>query len=50
MVLLGLILLIVGLLLFHPLVVIGGIILLVGLILFAVGGSGRSVGGRRYWY
>jgi len=48
---LGLILLLVGFLLgIHVLWIVGVVLLLVGLVLFLVGRSGRTVGGRSYWY
>lgn len=50
MIILGLVLLVLGLLFFHPLFVIGVIILVIGLVLFALAGAGREVGGRRYWF
>lgn len=49
MIILGIVLLVLGLLLFHPLFVIGIIILIVGLVLLALNGAGRGVGGRNWW-
>lgn len=50
MIILGIVLLVLGLLLFHPLFVIGAIILVIGLVLALAGGFDRPVGGRRHWY
>lgn len=51
MIILGLIILIVGYLLgISVLTTIGGILLLIGLVFWILGGVGRPVGGRRYWY
>lgn len=51
MIVLGLILLLVGYLAgISILYTIGGILLVVGLVLWLLGGLGRPVGGRRYWY
>ncbi|ACH62544.1 hypothetical protein Cali_87 [Mycobacterium phage Cali] len=51
MLVLGIILLLLGYLLgVHVLFVIGGILAAVGALLLVLGGLGRPVGGRRYWY
>ncbi len=50
MITLGVILIIVGFFLFHPLLVIGGILLVVSVILWILGASGRTVAGRRHWF
>ncbi|WNT44687.1 hypothetical protein SEA_YASSIFIED_88 [Mycobacterium phage Yassified] len=51
MLVLGIILLFLGYLLgVHVLFVIGGILAAVGALLLVLGGLGRPVGGRRYWY
>lgn len=51
MIVLGLILLVVGYLLgLSILITIGAILLVIGLVLLLLGGVGRPVGGRRYWY
>lgn len=51
MIVLGLILLLVGWLVgFSLLYYIGGILLIVGIVLLVLGGVGRPVAGRRYWF
>jgi hypothetical protein len=51
MILLGVILLVLGLILDIGLLVTLGLILaVIGAVLWAVGTSGRSVGGRRHWF
>lgn len=52
MIILGAVLVLLALLVpvLHVLFWIGVIVLGVGLVLVLVGQSGRSVGGRRYWY
>lgn len=52
MITLGIILLVIGLIVtsLHPLVTVGIILLVVGLILAILGGTGRSVAGRRHWW
>lgn len=51
MILLGIVLLIVGYILPFPLLyTLGGILLVIGIVFFILGGVGRPVGGRRYWY
>lgn len=52
MITLGIILLVIGLIVasLHILVTIGIILLVVGLILAILGGTGRSVAGRRHWW
>jgi Family of unknown function (DUF6131) len=51
MIVLGIILLILGFI-FHISILwtIGIIVLIIGVVLFVVGATGRSIGGRRYWY
>lgn len=49
MILLGVILLVLGLFLFHPLVIIGFILLIIGACLAIANGVGHGVGGR-HWY
>jgi len=51
MVVLGIILLILGFI-FHISILwtIGIIVLIIGVVLFIVGATGRSIGGRRYWF
>lgn len=51
MIVLGIVLLIIGYVLPFPLLyTLGGILLVIGVIFFVLGGVGRPVGGRRYWY
>ena len=51
MVIVGLVLLLLGFLLGIPILwTLGIILVIVGLILMLVGRSGRTVGGRRYWF
>ncbi len=51
MIALGVILLIIGFVLTVPaLWTIGIIVLLIGVVLFALGATGREVGGRRHYY
>lgn len=51
MIILGLILLLIGYLTgISVLYTIGGILLVVGAVFWLLGGIGRPVGGRRYWY
>lgn len=51
MILLGVILLILGLVLgLGILETIGLILIVIGVVLLLLGGIGRPVGGRRYWY
>ena len=50
MITLGIILIIVGIFLFHPLLVIGGIIAVIGVILWILGATGRTIAGRRHWF
>lgn len=52
MILLGLFLLVLALIVpaLHVLFWIGVIVALIGLALLLAGGTGRPVGGRRYWY
>jgi len=51
MIVLGLILLVIGYVVgIGILSTLGWILLLVGLILLLLGGVGRPIGGRRYWY
>jgi hypothetical protein len=48
---LGVVLLLLGYLLgIGILQTLGIILLVVGVVLFAIGASGRAVGGRRHWY
>ena len=51
MIVLGIILLILGFI-FHISILwtIGIIVLIIGVVLFIVGATGRSIGGRRYWF
>ena len=50
MITLGIILIIIGFLLFHPLVVIGVILAVIGVILWILGATGRTIAGRRHWF
>lgn len=51
MIVLGLILLILGFVLnISILWTLGIILLIVGVVLFALGSTGRAVGGRRHWF
>lgn len=51
MVVLGLILLVIGYVTgLSLLYYIGGLLLIVGVILLVLGGTGRAIGGRRYWW
>lgn len=51
MIVLGLILLVVGYLTgLSLLYYVGGLLLVVGVVLLVLGGTGRAIGGRRYWY
>jgi hypothetical protein len=51
MIILGLVLLILGYILPIPILeTIGIILLIIGLVLLVLGGVGRPVAGRRYWY
>ena len=51
MLILGLVLLVLGLLLgIPPLFWVGVVLAAVGLVLLVAGGTGRSVGGRQYWF
>ncbi len=51
MIVLGTILLIIGFLVpFPPFVPIGALVFIIGLVLFALGNSGRGVGGRKHYY
>ena len=51
MIILGVVLLLLGYFLVIPILETLGIILLViGIVLFILGGVGRPVAGRRYWY
>jgi hypothetical protein len=50
-VVLGLILLVIGYVTgLSLLYYIGGLLLIVGVVLLVLGGTGRAIGGRRYWY
>jgi hypothetical protein len=50
MIFLGIVLLIIGFIVFPPLVYIGIILIVIGVIFFALGSAGREIGGRRHWY
>jgi hypothetical protein len=51
MLILGLIVLVIGWLTgIGLLTTIGAILAVVGVVLLVVGGTGRAIGGRRYWY
>ena len=51
MIVLGLILVLVGVFVGVPLLYyIGGALLIIGVVLLVLGGVGRPVGGRRYWW
>lgn len=51
MITLGIILLIIGLILpMQVLVTIGGILIVVGLVLAILGGTGRTIGGRKHYW
>jgi uncharacterized membrane protein HdeD (DUF308 family) len=51
MIVLGIIALILGYVLYvPPLITIGWILLLIGVVLFAIGSTGRPIGGRTHWY
>lgn len=50
MIILGIILIVLGLLVFHPLLFIGIVVAIVGCLLYVFGGFGHRVGGRRGWY
>jgi hypothetical protein len=48
---LGVLLLLLGFILPLPLIFdIGAVLLVIGLVLYFLGASGRSIGGRKYWY
>lgn len=49
MIVLGIVLIVLGLLFFHPLFVIGCVIGLLGLVLLALHGAGHGLGGRHYY-
>lgn len=49
MIVLGIILIVLGLLFWHPLFVIGCVLAVVGLCLFLANSVGHGVGGRHYW-
>ena len=51
MLILGVILLVLGFLLgIHLLWILGAILAVVGVVFLIAGGTGRAIGGRRYWY
>lgn len=51
MIVLGIVLLVLGFVFaIHVLWIVGLILLLCGVVLGLLGATGRSVGGRRYWY
>ena len=50
MIILGIILIIIGLFVFHPLVVIGAILAVIGVVLWILGATGRTLAGRRHWF
>ena len=51
MIILGVILLIIGLVAtIKVLWWIGIVVLVVGVVMFALGATGRAIGGRKYWY
>jgi len=50
MIVLGTILMIARFFLFPPLIGIGAVVFVIGLVLFALGSSGRAVGGRKHYY
>lgn len=51
MIVLGVILLLIGYIVGIPILIdVGGILLVVGLIFLLLGGVGRPVAGRRYWF
>ncbi|HZQ33161.1 MAG TPA: DUF6131 family protein [Mycobacterium sp.] len=50
MITLGVILIIIGAILFHPLLVIGIILAVIGLILWILGATGRTIAGRKHWF
>jgi uncharacterized membrane protein HdeD (DUF308 family) len=47
---LGIILIIIGIFLFHPLLVIGAILAVIGVVLWILGATGRTIAGRRHWF
>jgi hypothetical protein len=50
MIVLGTILMIAGYFLFPPIIGVGAVVFVIGLVLFALGNSGRAVGGRKHYY
>lgn len=51
MIVLGIVLLVIGYLVpIHLLYVLGAILVVIGLVLMLLGGVGRPVGGRTYWF
>lgn len=50
MIVLGVILIILGIFLFHPLWIIGVILAVIGIGLWILGATGRTIAGRRHWF